>query len=42
MKEITNNLDFIKIKNVSSSKENVKRIRRLVTLGENIAKDTPH
>lgn len=35
-------MDFITIKNLSSSKENVKRIRRLVILGENISKDTFH
>ena len=41
MKEVTDGLNFIKIKNSCSSKDNVKRIRRKATDWEKIlAKDT--
>ena len=40
MKEITDRLDFIKIKNFCSAKDNVKRMKRQVTLEKIFAKDT--
>lgn len=41
MKEIMKILNFTKTK-ISSSKDNVKRIRGLATLEENTTKDTSH
>ena len=41
MKEIIDKINFIKIKNFSSLKDNVKGLRRQTRLEENICKNTP-